>query len=114
MTSSFHFLFFLEDEVDRLNNRFALVDLAMHDDVKSFFDRRHVNRVFLDKSVVQTAVPDSEEVSIPPGRCSRVGRKLAFEHQYSLSNPHRFSTRLERTPPLPRRELCSFQEFEFI
>ena len=61
----FSLLFLFQDVVDCLNDPFALVGLAVNDDLmNSLLDARNIDRVLLRKAVVPTAVPNTEEVGV--------------------------------------------------
>src|SRR6476620_2163908 len=58
-------LLLLQDSVYRLNDPLILVGLAVNNDVmNSLLNPRHVDRVLFGKTVVPTAVPDTQEVRI--------------------------------------------------
>ena len=61
----FPLLFLFQDVVDCLNDPFALVGLAVNDDLmNSLFDARDVDRVLLREPIVPTAVPNTQEVGV--------------------------------------------------
>jgi len=55
----------LENRIDRLDDCYVPMCLAVDDDVVNvLFHARHVDRMLLGKSVVPAAIPDSEKVGV--------------------------------------------------